>query len=82
MPDLNEYKKYLKKKDIRVANDIFDMSNVKIFKEIEKKKWRMFILCYEWGSICNEDPFITPSTNALGFYAVCQTKDQSVAVML
>ena len=34
---------------------------------------------YEGGSICNENPFITPSTNALGFYAICQTKDQSVA---
>ena len=34
---------------------------------------------YEGGSICNENSFITPSTNALGFYAICQTKDQSVA---
>ena len=34
---------------------------------------------YEGVSICNENPFITPSTNALGFYAICQTKDQSVA---
>ena len=33
------------------------------------------------GSICNENPFITPSTNALGFYAICQTKDQSAAVI-
>ena len=37
---------------------------------------------YEGGSICNENPFITPSTNALGFYAICQTKDQSVAVII
>ena len=37
---------------------------------------------YEGGSICNENPFITPSTNALGFYAICQTKDQSVAVTM
>ena len=37
---------------------------------------------YEGGSICNENPFITPSTNALGFYAICQTKDQSVAVLM
>ena len=37
---------------------------------------------YEGGSICNENPFITPSTNALGFYAICQTKDQSVAVIM
>ena len=37
---------------------------------------------YEGGSICNENPFITPSTNALGLYAICQTKDQSVAVII
>ena len=66
-----------------MANDIFDMSNVIFFKEIEKKKWGMFILCYEGGSICNESPFITPSTNAaLGFYVICQAKDQSVAVIM
>ena len=34
------------------------------------------------GSIFNENPFITPSANALGFYSICQTKDQSVAVIL
>ena len=37
---------------------------------------------YEGGSICNKNPFITPSTNALGSYAICQTKDQSVAVKM
>ena len=37
---------------------------------------------YEGGSICNENPFITPSTNALGSYAICQMKDQSVAVKM
>ena len=37
---------------------------------------------YEGGSICNENQFITPSTNALGFNAICQTKDQSVAVIM
>ena len=36
----------------------------------------------EGGSICNENPFITPFTNALGFYAICQTKDQSVVVKM
>ena len=25
---------------------------------------------YEGGSICNENPFITPSTGALRFYAI------------
>ena len=38
--------------------------------------------CYEGGSICNENPFITPSTDALGIYAICQTKDQSVAITM
>ena len=37
---------------------------------------------YEGGSICNEYSFITPSTNALGFYAICQTKDQTVAIIM
>ena len=37
---------------------------------------------YEGGSICNENPFITPSKNALGFNAICQAKDQSVAVLM
>ena len=44
-----------------------------------------FMTCdmlYEEGSICNENPFITPSTNALGFYAICQTKDQSVTIIM
>ena len=39
-------------------------------------------LKYEGGSICNENSFITPSTNALGFYAIYQTKDQNVAGMM
>ena len=37
---------------------------------------------YEGGSICNKNPFITASTNALGSYAIRQTKDQSVAVIM
>ena len=40
------------------------------------------ITTYEGDSICNENPFITPSINALGFYAICQKKDQSVAVKM
>ena len=39
-------------------------------------------ILYEGGSICNENPFITLSTNALGSYAICQTKYQSVAVKM
>ena len=38
-------------------------------------------LKYEGGSICNENQFITPSAYALGFNAIYQTKDQSVAVI-
>ena len=37
---------------------------------------------YEGGSICNGNLFITPSTNALASYAICQTKDQSIAVKM
>ena len=29
-----------------------------------------FVMQYEGVSICNENPFITPSTNALGSYAI------------
>ena len=37
----------LKKIYDEVTEDIFDMSNVRIFKEIGKKKWGgVFILCY------------------------------------
>ena len=42
----------------------------------------MEYMTYEGGSICNENPLMTPSTNALGFNAICQTKDQSVAVIM
>ena len=37
---------------------------------------------YEGGSICNENPSITPSTNELGFNAISQTKDKSVVVLM
>ena len=40
------------------------------------------VMYYEGGSICNENPFITPSPNALGFYAICQTKDQSIVFIM
>ena len=32
--------------------------------------------------MCNENPFITPSTNVLGFWAICQLKVQSVTVIM
>ena len=48
-----------------------DGDNMKLDNIMEKFK------AYEGGSICNENPFITPSTNALRFNAICQTKDQS-----
>ena len=49
----NFSKKYLLKKIYdEVIEDIFGMSNVRIFKEIEKnKKWGMFILCYGFGQL-------------------------------
>ena len=34
------------------------------------------------GVNMNENPFITSSTIALGFYAICRTKDQSVTVIV
>ena len=34
-----------------VTHDIFDMSIVRFFKEIEKKKIRMSILCYVFGQL-------------------------------
>ena len=40
---------YLKKKIYeKVTEGMFDMSNVRIFKEVEKKQG-MFILCYVFG---------------------------------
>ena len=40
------------------------------------------VIPYKGVSICNENPFKTLSTNALGFYAICQTKDQSVGFIM
>ena len=34
-----------------MTEDIFDISNVRMFKEIEKKKWGMFILRYVFGQL-------------------------------
>ena len=34
------------------------------------------------GFNINENPFITPSKKALGLYAIFQTKDQRVAVIM
>ena len=45
-------------------------------------KYRPGIKLDEGGSISNENPFITLSTNAIGLYPLCQTKDQSVAVIM
>ena len=53
-----------------------------LFKYIGNRAWFARALSYEGGSICNENPFITPSTNELGLYAIYQTKDQSVAVTM
>ena len=51
---------------------VFTVAKVPVYKGI----------IYEGGSICNENTFITSSINALGFYVICQTKDQSVAVIM
>ena len=34
-----------------MTEDIFDMGNLRIFKEIEKKNWGKFILCYVFGQM-------------------------------
>ena len=47
----------LKKTYHEVAEGIFDMSNVRIFKEIEKQKWGMFILCYVSGQLSSVKRF-------------------------
>ena len=39
----------------------------------------MIVASYEGVSICNENASITPFTNALGFYTIYQTRDQSLA---
>ena len=41
-----------------------------------------FRIIYEGGSICNENPFISPSTNKLEFHVIYQTKDQSIAIIM
>ena len=38
--------------------------------------------CLKRGSICNENAFITRSTNAVGCFAVHQTKDLCLAVLM
>ena len=45
-------------------------------------KGQLKAIIYEGGSICNENLFITPPTNVLGFNAICKTKDQSVTVIM
>ena len=54
----------------RKSNDLFESVS------------QEFTLLILGSSICNENPFITPSTNAIGFYVICQTKDQSVTVKM
>ena len=53
-----------------------------ILKILQQTCRFMSLFIYEGGSICNENLLITPSTNALGFNAICQTKDQSVVVIM
>ena len=46
------------------------------------KKTHDRIVIYEGGSVYNENPFITPSTIALGSYVMCQKKYQSAALLM
>ena len=41
----------LKKIYDKTTEGILDMSNVRIFKEIEKKTWGIFIPCYDFGQM-------------------------------
>ena len=40
------------------------------------------LITYEGGSICNENPFITPSTNRVRILSRMPNVDQSVAVKM
>ena len=46
------------------TEDISDMSNMRIFTEIEKTKWGMFILCYVF------DQLLSVKSLASGSYAI------------
>ena len=61
---------------------ILPMSKVDQSKLRNHEVRKKFNTVYEGGSICNKNPFITPSTNVLGFNAICQTKDQGVTVIM
>ena len=50
-----------------MAEDIFDMSNVIVFKKIEKKKWGMFMLCYDFGQLSSVK-HLAKGTNAIPKY--------------
>ena len=72
-----QYVIYIMKRDRTIACDVKYRST-----QIMLLNFRFRLKIYEGGSICNENPFITPSTNALGFCAIYQTKDQSIAVIM
>ena len=65
-----------------------NLFSVTILQHVFKFNILHFMSCnftrfiYEGGSICNENPFITQSTNALGFDVICQMKAKSVAVIM
>ena len=63
------------------------MISIALFQKFSRQKLVsvvkvIYIGTYEGGSICNENLFVTPSPNALGFYVICQTKDQSIAFIM
>ena len=77
---------YLKREDAKIFHLDFpkplflhqyNFSKMKMSNHAAKLKGQL-----RGGSICNENPFITSSRNTLGLYAILQTKDQSVAVIM
>ena len=56
-----------------MTEDIFDMSNVRIFKEIEEKKWGIFILCYVLG--------LAELSKAFGLRNLCYSKISVVMLL-
>ena len=66
----------------KIPNIQLQLNAIKKVYSVAYLVFPLVSVIYEGGSICNENPFITPSTNALGFYAICKTKDQSVAVIM
>ena len=71
------------KPHMTIISDVsLEMSQKRLSVEVVRLSVKVCFLHLRGGSICNENPFITSPTNTLGIYAICQTKDQSVAVIM